>query len=198
MGRAPSTTPRSPAARGGQYKAGALRAYVSRRSAVSLLGAAAWGLVDEADADVPSEIRAVIDGAYILEEWHSDDSVFRPPQVEGRSVFSNGAVVFIVINKIHEDKQITAALFGAYQLSAGSFSYRYDNASIFTQAGSAIAESRRLPWEGMRDFDVAQEGSAVRLRSRASERAEFLFDAEGQRYSEGGKLLRVWRRSILQ
>lgn len=175
-----------------------MRASVSRRSAVSLLGAAAWGLADEAKADnSASQIRSAIDGAYVLEEWHIDENVFRPPQVEGRSVFLNGAVVFMVINKVQEERQITAALFGVYQLSAGLFSYRYDNASIFTQTGSAITASHRLPFEGMRDFDVAREGATVRLRSRSSERADLIFDGEGQRYSEGGKLVRVWRRSIL-
>jgi hypothetical protein len=99
-----------------------MRGYVSRRNAVSLLGAAAWGLADEAKADSASEIKATIQGAYTLEEWHIDDGVFRPPQVDGRVVFLNGAVVFILINKIHEEKQTAVAGFGVYQLSAGSFS----------------------------------------------------------------------------
>jgi hypothetical protein len=176
----------------------AMRAYVSRRSAVSLLGAAAWGLTDDAEADSASEIRAAIYGAYILEEWHIDDGVFRKPQADGRFVILNGAVVTNLINKIQEDRQITAVLFGVYQLSAGSFSYRYDNTLIFTQTESTITVSHRLPWEGMRDFDIIQEGASVRLRSRSSEGADFMFSAEGLRYSEGGKLLRVWRRSILQ
>jgi hypothetical protein len=166
---------------------------------VSLLGAAAWAVADEAKADDSvSGVRAVIDGAYILEEWHIDENVFRPPQVEGRVVFLNGAVVSTLINKTQEDRQITVALFGVYQLSAESFSYRYDNSSIFIQTGSTITVSHRPPFEGMRDFDIAREGATVRLRSRSSERADFIFDAEGQRYLEGGKLLRTWRRSMSQ
>jgi hypothetical protein len=39
-----------------------------------------------------TEIKATIDGAYILEEWHDADRVFRPPQVEGRFTFLNEAV----------------------------------------------------------------------------------------------------------
>jgi hypothetical protein len=145
-----------------------------------------------------SEIRAAIDGAYILEEWHDADRVFRSPQVEGRFVLLNGAVVTILINKMREERQTTGALFGVYELSAGSFSYRYDNASAFTKTESAINASHDLPWEGMRDFDIMQEeGTTVRLRSRSAERAEFIFNVDGIRYSEGGKLLRVWRRSKL-
>jgi hypothetical protein len=146
-----------------------------------------------------SEIRAAIDGAYVLEEWYTADRVFRPPQVEGRVVFLNGAVVTILIDKMREERQTTVAEFGVYELGAGSFSYRYDNASIFTQTESAINVSHGLPWEGMRDFDITQEeGATVRLRSRSSEQAEFIFNADGIRYSMGGKLLRVWRRSRLQ
>jgi hypothetical protein len=170
------------------------------RFAISiLLGflAICFNLVECHAASV-SEIRATIDGAYILEEWHNDERVFRPPQVEGRVVYLNGAVVTILIDKMREERQITVAEFGVYELRAGSFSYRYDNASTFTQAANTISVSHTLPWEGMRDFDVTQEGVTIRLRSRSAEQAEFIFNAEGLRYSVGGKLLRVWRRSKLE
>jgi hypothetical protein len=52
----------------------------------------------ESRAASVAEIKAAIDGAYILEEWHTDAGVFRPPQVEGRVVFLNGAVVTILID----------------------------------------------------------------------------------------------------
>jgi hypothetical protein len=143
-----------------------------------------------------AEIRAVVDGAYVLEEWHIGATVFRPPQVEGRVVFLNGAVVTTLINKVEEERQVTVALFGVYELNAASFSYRYDNASTFTQSAT-IDVSHKLPWEGMRDFEVTEEGAAVRLRSRIPEQAEFVFDADGMRYWESGKLLRAWRRSKL-
>jgi hypothetical protein len=107
----------------------------------------------------------------------------------------NGTVATILIYKMREDQQVTGAAFGVYELRAGSFSYRYDNASTFTQTATAINVSHTLPWEGMRDFDITQEGAIVRLRSRSAEQAEFIFNAEGVRYSVGGKLLRVWRRS---
>lgn len=175
-----------------------MRTYISRRSAVSLLGAASLGLGDEADeahAFPVSEIRAKIEGLYELEEWRVDDSVFQHPQVDGRFVLFNDDIVTNLINNIKESRQTTVVMFGIYELSAGSFVYHYDNASIFTQTESGITVSHRLPWEGMSDFDVTQDGGAVRLESRSSERARFLFDAEKLIYSEGGKLLRVWRRT---
>jgi hypothetical protein len=54
------------------------------------LFAACFNLVECQAASV-SEIKDAIDGAYILEEWHTDFGVFRPPQVEGRVAFLNGA-----------------------------------------------------------------------------------------------------------
>jgi hypothetical protein len=160
---------------------------------LGLLGTC-FNLVECRAASV-AEIKATIDGTYILEEWHTDAGVFRPPQVEGRLAYLNGAVVTILINKMQEGQQVTVAEFGVYELRAGSFSYRYDNASTFTQTTNTINVSHALPWQGMRDFDVTQDGATVRLQSRTAEQAEFMIDAEGMRYSSGGKLLRVWRRS---
>jgi hypothetical protein len=175
-----------------------MTASVTRRAAASLLGAAAWSVADEVKAgDSAPEIKIAIDGAYILEEWHINENVFRPPQVEGRVVFLNGAVVSILINNTQEDRQFTVALIGVYQLSQNYFSYRYDNSSIFIRTASSIAESHKPPFEGMRDFDITRDGATVQLQSRSSERASFVFDADGQKYSEGGKLVRVWKRSSL-
>jgi len=175
-----------------------MTASVTRRAAASLLGAAAWSLADEVKAgDSAAETKIAIDGAYILEEWHISENVFRPPQVEGRVVFLNGAVVSILINNTNEDRKFTVALFGAYQLTQTNFSYRYDNSSIFIQTASSITESHNPPFEGMRDFDITRDGATVQLQSRSSEQASFIFDAAGQKYSEAGKLVRVWKRSSL-
>jgi hypothetical protein len=176
-----------------------LMPFVTRRAASSsLISAAAWGLAGDAKAeDAAPGIKAAIDGAYILEEWHINENVFRPPQVEGRVVFLNGAVVSILINNTNEERKFIVALFGTYKLSQSSFSYRYDNSSIFIQTASSITESHNPPFDGMRDFDITRDGATVQLESRSPERASFIFDAAGQKYSEGGKLVRVWKRSSL-
>jgi hypothetical protein len=166
-----------------------------RRDFVAGLGVAAWPHLVECRAASISEVKTAIDGAYILEEWRDADRVFRPPQAEGRVVFLNRAVITILIDRMREDRQVTVAEFGVYELHAGLFSYRYDNVSTFTQMAAAINVSHALPWEGMRDFDIIQEGPMVRLRSRSTEQAEFIFNAKGLRYSVGGELLRVWHRS---
>jgi hypothetical protein len=99
---------------------------------------------------------------------------------------------------MRQERQVTVAEFGVYELREGTFSYRYDNASTFTQIPNTINVSNALPREGMRYFDITQEGATVWLRSRSAEQAEFMINTEGIRYSIGGKLLRVWRRSKLE
>jgi hypothetical protein len=137
-------------------------------------------------------LRATIDGIYVLEAWHTDAGVFRPPQVEGRFILLNGAVITVLHNRIQESNQTTLASYGSYVLNLTEFSYRYDKPSVFTQTSSGIAVSHKAPWEGMRSFAVSRDGETVRLRSATEE--EFLFSRDGVKYSQSGKLLRVWRR----
>jgi hypothetical protein len=137
-------------------------------------------------------LPATIDGIYAIEEWHTDAGVFRPPQVDGRFILLNGAVAIILHNRIQEAKQTTTASYGSYVLSATEFSYRYEEPSVFTQTSSEITVSHKAPWEGMRSFSVSRDGDTVLLRSATEQ--EFLFSRAGLKYSEKGKVLRVWRR----
>jgi hypothetical protein len=147
--------------------------------------------VRAADPDVEA-IRAVIDGVYALQEWHIDNGVFHPPQVEGRFTLLNGAVVAVIHNRIEEANRKTIVSYGNYVLTAKEFSYRYEDAAVFTQTSSGITVSNKPFWEGMRSFDVSREGETVRFLSATGE--EFLFSREGIKYSQKGKVLRVWRR----
>ena len=144
-------------------------------------------------ADIGAEgLRAAIDGVYVLEEWHTDTGVFRPPQVDGRFILLNGTVVVFLRNRIDEAKQVTVAAYGSYVLKASEFSYRYDEPSVFTQTSSGIVVSNRPFWEGMRSFVATRDGDNVRLVSQTAE--EFLFTPRGLQYSQKGKVQRVWRR----
>jgi hypothetical protein len=142
-----------------------------------------------------TELKAIVEGVYILDEWHNDGKVFRPPQVEARFVLLNGNNVFLAVNKMQEANQVTIAEFGVYTLQVDSFAYCYDNVSTITQTANDAAVSHTLLWEGMRNFAVTQEGDTVRFRSRSAEQAEFLFTTGGMRYSEGGQLLRAYHRA---
>jgi hypothetical protein len=142
-----------------------------------------------------AELKAVVEGVYILDEWHNDGKIFRPPQVEARTVLMNGSIVYLSVNKMEDANQITSANFGVYTLQADSFGYRYDNRSVFTQTPNNITVTHAPAWEGMRNFSVTQEGDSVRFQSRSADQAEFLFMPGGLRYSEGGKVLRIYHRT---
>jgi hypothetical protein len=157
------------------------------------------GPASAADAELEA-VRAKVEGVYSLEEWHTESGVFRPPQLEGRSVLLNGTIVVILHNRMQESPRTTIASYGIYVLDAKEFSYRYVEPSVFTQTRSDIAVSHKPPWEGMRSFTVSREGDTVRLRSKGGQQ-EFLSTPEGVTYSDGqsggtfvGK--RVYRRIL--
>ena len=140
-----------------------------------------------------TELKAAIEGVYILDEWNNGGQTFRPPVVEGRFVILKGNIVTVLIDTMQESKRSYNALFGVYSLTPTSFAYKYETRAGFTQISDKVSLSRAIPWEGMRDFTVKQEGNSVHLQF--GETAAFDFKPEGLTYSEGGKALRVWHRA---
>jgi hypothetical protein len=140
-----------------------------------------------------TELKAAIEGVYILEEWNIDGQTFRAPAVEGRFVILNGNIMTVLIDTTQESKRTYTTLYGVYSLTPDSFAYKYETRTTFTQSPDKISLSRAIPWEGMRDFTVKQEGNSVHLQF--GETAAFDFNPEGLTYSEGGKALRVWQRA---
>jgi hypothetical protein len=138
-----------------------------------------------------AELRSQIEGVYALDEWHIDGKAFRPPQVDGRFVLKNGAVITVLLNNADETNRTSTSQFGVFILDETSFSYRYDTRSNFRQAPNGITSSNAPGFEGMRRFTVSVEGKAVHLNSGQQ---EFVFTSDGLAYSENGKLLRRWHR----
>jgi hypothetical protein len=162
-----------------------------RRVCWFLAGALCILCASAASAASIAELRAAIDGVYALEEWHIDGQVLRPPQVDGRFVLMHGTVMTVLLNDAQESNRTSNTQFGTYVLDETSFSYGYDTRSGFTQTPGTITVSRTPGFAGMRRFAVSIHGSAVHLESGPM---EFIFTPDGMRYSEKGKLLRVWRR----
>ena len=140
-----------------------------------------------------AELKAAIEGVYILDEWNIDGQIFRPPAVEGRFVILNGNIMTVLIDITQEYKKTYSTLYGIYSLTSDSFAYKYETRVTFTQTPDNISLSRSIPWKGMREFTVKQEGDSVHLQF--GEKAAFEFNPDGEIYSEGGKVLRVWRRA---
>jgi len=145
-------------------------------------------------------VRAKIEGVYALEEWQTEEGVFRPPQVEGRFSMLNGTIIVILHNRMKESPQTTYASYGTYVLTSKEFSYHYPEPSAFTITPASITVSHKLPWEGMRTFTVIPEGDNLRLRSQTGQR-EWFFTPVSETYSEvnGNTFLkRVWRRILVE
>jgi hypothetical protein len=61
-----------------------------------------------------TELKAAIEGVYILDEWNIDGQTFRPPAVEGRFVILNGNVMSVLIDITQDSKKTYTTLYGVY------------------------------------------------------------------------------------
>jgi hypothetical protein len=64
-----------------------------------------------------TELKSIIEGVYILDEWNIDGTLFRPPAVEGRFVILNGNIMTILIDTTQESKNIYSTMYGVYSLT---------------------------------------------------------------------------------
>lgn len=140
-----------------------------------------------------SELRTTIEGIYILDIWNIDGQICQPPVVEGRFVILNGNIMTVLINTIQETKKTYNTLIGVYHLTPSSFAYKYESRATFTQTADGISLNRTIPWEGMREFIVQQDGNSVHLQYE--DKAAYDFNPDGVTYSENGKTLRVYHRT---
>jgi hypothetical protein len=143
-------------------------------------------------ASVP-ELKRMIEGFYVLEEWHMDGRVERPPRVDGRFVLKEGAVITVLLNNANETDKTSTTLFGSFVLDETSFSFRYDTRSSFRETASGISRLPPPASAGMRKFYISAQGTALHLKSDQLQQ-EFLLENDMLTYSENGKVLRVWRR----
>jgi hypothetical protein len=138
-------------------------------------------------------LKAVIEGVYVLQEWHRNGEILRPPQVDARTVLLNGRIVFIAHDRAQESNKTTLAGFGTYILEPGKFSYTYEGWTAITQTAAGTSVSEKLPWEGLRTFAANIENNEVRFRATNGPQ-EYRFTVDGLSYSDG-KQMRVFRRA---
>ena len=136
--------------------------------------------------------KAIIEGIYILQEWHRNGEILRPPLVDARFVLLNGRFMFISDDRTKEPNRKTVAGYGVYLLEPGKFSYRYEGFSVVTQTADGTSVSEKLPWEGLRMFSANSENNEVRFRAMNGPQ-EYWFNASGLSYSDGTQL-RVFQR----
>jgi opacity protein-like surface antigen len=134
-----------------------------------------------------------MEGVYLLEEFKRDGKVFKPPQVSGRYVVLNGAVLWIFHDRTQPSKQTSFAGFGRYTIDGTSYAYQYDELEAYTQTDAGISVSRKLPWEGMRSYSPVPGADQVRLQ-HAESKADFVCSADGLTAGSGQGVYRKYRR----
>ena len=137
-------------------------------------------------------LKAGIEGVYVLQEWHRNGEIFRPPLVDGRAVLLNNRLMFIVHDRAQEPDKTTIAGYATYILEPGKFSYSYEALTVVTQTAGGTSVSEKLPWEGRRTFPARIDNNEIHFRATNGPQ-EFRFNADGSSYSDG-KLMRVYRR----
>ena len=90
---------------------------------VAVLAFTSFVTLSRAEEASVQALKAGIEGAYVLEEWHRDGSVLRPPLIDGRAVLLNGRLVFIVHDRAQEPDKTTVAGYATYILEPGKFSF---------------------------------------------------------------------------
>ncbi len=137
-------------------------------------------------------IKAGIEGVYVLQEWHRNGEVLRPPLIDGRAVLLNNRLMFIVHDHAQDSNQATLSGYATYILEAGKFSYSYEPLTVITKTAGDTSVSEKLPWEGLRTFAASIEHNEIHFRAINGPQ-EFRFNANGSSYSDG-KQMRVYRR----
>src|SRR5258707_456654 len=106
-------------------------------------------------------LKTGIEGMYVLEEWHRNGKILRPPLIDGRAVLLNNRLMFMVHDRSQESDKTTIAGYATYVLEPGKFSYSYEELTVVTQTAAGTSVSEKLPWEGLRTFAASIENNEV-------------------------------------
>lgn len=141
----------------------------------------------------PKEVKAKVEGTWILEEWHIKGQVVTPPKVEARFIVHDNAIELLMLNRAVK-KPWWWYGYGKYTLDASAFSMAFDKAAFFVESTSGITASHKLPWEGMKPFRISMENNQLRM-GPSDDNREFIVDGNTLIYKEGGKIARIYRRA---
>ncbi len=139
------------------------------------------------------KVKAEFEASWILEEWHIKGQVVSPPKVEGHFVVRDNAFVLILLNRAGEVPWSYYG-YGKYTLDASTFSMGFDEVEMFMQKTSGITLSRKLPWEGMKSFEIGKENNLLHMRP-ADGGPEIVVDGNTLHIKQDGKIARTYRRA---
>jgi len=141
------------------------------------------------------DVKARIEGVYVLQEWRRDGKTFRPPLVDARSVLLDGRIVFVAHDHARTGTKTTLVGYGTYSLEPGKFSYGYERWLTITRDANGTSVSDEI-FAGRREFAVKVERDGIRFQAIHGP-YEFWFTQDGQSYSDGVDT-RLYRRVVGQ
>jgi hypothetical protein len=137
--------------------------------------------------------KANFEGTWILEEWYIKGQAVSSPKVEGRFIVCDNAFVLILLNRTGESPSSYYG-YGKYTLGASTFSMGFDEVEMFKESTSGFTISRKLPWEGMKSFEISTEKKQLHMRPADGD-SEMVVDGNTLHIKQGGKIARTYRRA---
>ena len=141
-----------------------------------------------------NEVKAKVEGTWILEEWYMKGEAVDPPKVEGRLIFNDNAFALILLNRAGEFPSSYYG-YGKYTLDPSTFSMKFDGVEFFRESTSGITVSRDLLWEGkMKYFAIRPENNKLHMRCDDID-FDLIVDGDTLTLKQGGKIARTYRRA---
>ena len=135
-----------------------------------------------------------IEGIYDLQEWHTDTTTLKTPQIYGHFVVMKGTITTVLHNGAGPEKTTIAGI-GHYTFDAnGHFSYAYDNSETITENSSGVKVDRKIPWVGEKVFTVVESTPTSLHIKTADGSTEFDFTKTTFAAFDNGKPLRSYKR----
>ena len=152
------------------------------------------GLIVAQDDRPPAEVRATIEGTWILVEWHVDGRVLNPPEMDGRWMVHDGMVMAIRHRNGRDGYESTAG-YGTYRWGPTTWTYGYDRSE--DRRGPAPGDSTlRVSGIPERTFEITREGNHLILED-AAQTLRWDYDIPGKTFLLMGRdrqVIRKYRR----
>lgn len=135
-------------------------------------------------------LRVRLEGTWVLEEWHRDGEVLRPPQVGGRWSNHDGVVLATFFRQSHGSFESFAG-YGTYAMDDSNWSYAYDRVQTARGASPEDAVVTVRENTPRRRFTIEREGELLVLEAEGDRRE---YDDTFFTYLVDGEVLRRYRK----
>jgi hypothetical protein len=138
----------------------------------------------------PADLRAILEGTWQLDEWHTDGKILRPPQIDGRWSNHDG-VVLVVYGR--QDTGLTTSGYGTYRITADTWGYGYTRMVTSTApAGGQASITMTEPKGELRSFKIVRAPGKVILEGAGGDTREY--DNTFFTFKQKGQIVRRWRK----